>query len=106
MGRLPQVDHATQHHQGVEVQEIHHSPIAPPDEDLYKPPPGYQPPPPPAATRPEAQPFPPVQDQTAEPFPPNQHIPIQQGIPVIPAQDNKAWKSNLFDCMKDPQNGT
>ncbi|KAL1554787.1 protein PLANT CADMIUM RESISTANCE 7-like [Salvia divinorum] len=123
MGR---VNNVTQHHQGLEFQGIHHSPTAstpppPADEDLYEPPPGYQPRP--AAIKPAAaQPFPPPQQQIAQPFPPNQYSqpqqnqnittqvgfinpPLQQGIPmVIVAQENQAWNSNIFDCMKDPQN--
>ncbi|KAL1554788.1 protein PLANT CADMIUM RESISTANCE 7-like [Salvia divinorum] len=111
MGRLPHVNNATQHHQGPTAGT---APPQPPDEDLYEPPPGYQPPP--AATKlpndrydkpaVAAQPFPLPQEQTAEPFPPNQYIQTQQEIPIgiVAQQENQAWKSNLFDCMKDPQN--
>ncbi|XP_047944750.1 protein PLANT CADMIUM RESISTANCE 7-like [Salvia hispanica] len=96
------------------------TPPPPPEEDLYKPPPGYQPPP--AFTKPTtngyekpvaAQAFPPPQDLTPESFPPNQNIPTPapfnppplHGVQVgIVAKENQPWKSNLFDCMKDPQN--
>ncbi|KAG6413755.1 hypothetical protein SASPL_126469 [Salvia splendens] len=116
MGRLPHNDNATQHHQSPTTG----TPPPPPEEDLYEPPPGYQPPP--AFTKPTtnrhdkpvaAQAFPPPQDLTVESFPPNQNIPTPapfnpppfHGVQVgIVAKENQPWKSNLFDCMKDPQN--
>lgn len=72
---------------------------------------------PPLQVQDHGMPMPVPMPQQPAAFPPNQYFPQQQqqGInPMVIAnspfmhmpQQNQPWKSNLFDCMKNPQNGT